>query len=416
MRVCIVVEYRFVQTSDKAVWTDGLHAHSFWSRYLEAFDEVRVIARVKPVDRVPKGFKRADGDGIEFYPLPYYVGPREYLRNALAIKKAMVAAIDPGDAVILRVPSQLSTVLASALERRRHPYAVEVVSDPYYIFAPSAIRHPLRPFFRWWFVRSLRRQCRKAIAAAYVTAETLQRSYPPSPWARSTHYSSVELDGPVMTDARPVGHKTAWKLVTVGSLAHYHKAVDVQIDSLAICRRNGIDATLTIIGDGQHRAELEQRARELGLGDCVFFRGQLPAGEAVRNELIAADLFLLPSRHEGLPRAMIEAMSCGLPCIGSTVGGIPELISADDLVPPGDAGALARKIQDALRNPQRLQAMGARNLVRARDFQDEFLRSRRLPFYRFIREHTVEQFEPRLAFENASCLPSDVLLKGAALP
>ena len=62
------------------------------------------------------------------------------------------------------------------------------------------------------------------------------------------------------------------------------------------------------------------------LRDRVRFRGQLTTPVDVRAELDRADLFVLPSRQEGLPRAMIEAMARALPCIGSSVGGIPELL------------------------------------------------------------------------------------------
>ncbi len=120
----------------------------------------------------------------------------------------------------------------------------------------------------------------------------------------------------------------------------------------------------------------------------MHFRGQLASGEPIRDELDRADLFLLPSRQEGLPRAMIEAMARALPCIGSTVGGIPELLPPEDMVPPGDADALARKISEIVSDPQRMQRMSARNLERAGDFQEDVLRERRIEFYRYVRERT----------------------------
>src|SRR5205809_1714074 len=121
---------------------------------------------------------------------------------------------------------------------------------------------------------------------------------------------------------------------------------------------------MVIVGSGGYQAQLEARAAALGIGTRVQFRGQLAAAEAVRAELDRADLFVLPSRQEGLPRAMIEAMARGLPCIGSTVGGIPELLAAEDMVPPNDASALARKIREVLADPSRLARMSVRNLAK----------------------------------------------------
>jgi len=97
----------------------------------------------------------------------------------------------------------------------------------------------------------------------------------------------------------------------------------------------------------------------------------------------------MPSRAEGLPRALVEAMARGCPCIGSNVGGIPELLAADDLVPPNDPEALARKIMEVTADPERMKAMSARNLSRAKEFDPEVLRNMRLAFYRYVRDHSA---------------------------
>jgi glycosyltransferase involved in cell wall biosynthesis len=405
MRLSVVFEQRFFRTPDGRVWTDGSLGHSFWTRYLAAFDGVCVVARLKAVGQRLPGWARADGEGVSFSPVPYYVGPWQYARQAGAVRRAVRAAIDPADAVILRVPSHLAALLFPALQRNQHPYAVEVLGDPGDVFAPGAVRHPLRPWFRAMFVRALRAHCRQACAAAYVTAETLQRRYPPGPRTHSVSYSDVQLEGSLARHPRPA---TAFgrlltrqnaasaaglppcALLMVGSLEQMYKAPDVLLDAVAQCTRHRLDLRLTIVGEGRHRAELESRAARLGLGERVGFRGQLPAGEAVREELDRADLFVLPSRTEGLPRAMIEAMARGLPCIGSTVGGIPELLPPEDTVPPNDAPGLARKIREVVTDPNRMARMSARNLARAADFREEILGARRLQFYRFLRQRTEE--------------------------
>src|SRR5690606_2487194 len=137
---------------------------------------------------------------------------------------------------------------------------------------------------------------------------------------------------------------------------------------------------LMVIGQGKHQQELVTLAGSLGLSGRVQFLGQLPAGAAVRAQLDQADVFVMPSRQEGLPRAMIEAMARGLPCIGSTVGGIPELLPPEDMVPPNDADALARKIEEVVCNPARMTAMSARNLEHACSYHEDILRERRIEF------------------------------------
>ena len=108
------------------------------------------------------------------------------------------------------------------------------------------------------------------------------------------------------------------------------------------------EATLRIGGDGELRAELEGRVRELGLEDRVTFLGE-QSKEEVARLMREADLFVLPSLAENLPVVLIEAMASGLPAVATSVGGVPEMLGPDDgeLVEPGDAGALAAGIRAA---------------------------------------------------------------------
>jgi glycosyltransferase involved in cell wall biosynthesis len=85
---------------------------------------------------------------------------------------------------------------------------------------------------------------------------------------------------------------------------------------------------------------------------------------------------------------MIEAMTRGLPCIGSRVGGIPELLATEDLVAAEDVKGLATKIKEVLTNPERLSRMSERNLQRAQEYRPEVLIKRRNEFYRFLRQAT----------------------------
>jgi glycosyltransferase involved in cell wall biosynthesis len=283
------------------------------------------------------------------------------------------------------------------MRRTGYPYAVEVVADPYDVFAPGSVKHPLRPFFRWRSPRRLRTDCAGACAAAYVTREALQRRYPPAPGAFSTHYSSVDLPDsaliaePRPVDSFPVDGERLPRLVFVGNLAQLYKAPDVLVDAVGICAQQGLNVELTMVGDGQYRPELETQAAALGLNGHVRFVGQVPAGDPVRAHLDQADLFCLPSHQEGLPRAMIEAMARGLPCLGSTVGGFPELLSEDEMVPPGDAVALAFRIRQMVSDPGRMARLSAHNLDKAREYSNSVLDGRRVALYRYLMNRTRER-------------------------
>lgn len=392
MNVVVGIDHRFARTPDGAIWTQAAFPYSFWTRYLEGFDAVRVVARVRDVEQAPRDHVRADGPRISFSAVPYYIGPWQYLARSLAVARAVRRAVGPHDAVIMRVASQVGNCLFAHIRKQGRPYGVEVVGDPWDTLSPNTVRHVLRPMLRRYCTLRLRQQCWNACAASYVTEHTLQERYPIRPGGFSTHYSSVELgrEGyvtavPFDADSRP----DSMRIVFVGTLEQPYKGPDVLLQAVTTCLRAGRDLRLSMVGDGRLRQELQQKAADLGIADRVAFRGQLLAGKAVRDELDQADLFVLPSRGgEGLPRAIIEAMARGLPCVATTVGGIPELLPSEALVPPADALALAEKFSELARNPEKRRQMAICNLARAQDFHEDALRSRRREFYRFVHDST----------------------------
>jgi glycosyltransferase involved in cell wall biosynthesis len=90
---------------------------------------------------------------------------------------------------------------------------------------------------------------------------------------------------------------------------------------------------------------------------------------------------------------MIEAMARGLPCVGSDAGGIPEMLSASDVVAVGSASALAEKLESVLTTPETLAAMSARNLRTAREYTSDVQRPRRTAFHEAVRAATREAEE-----------------------
>ena len=392
MRVSVVLEHRFTRTPDSKVWTDGPFPHSFFARYLTTFDGVSVVARVREADTPNANWRRAGGEGVSFCSVPYYVGPGQYLVRAPQVRSRARQAVGRQEAVILRVPSQVAISLEPFLRAIDQPYGLEVVGDPHDALSLRASRHPLGGIFRWHHCRRLKDQCSGACATAYVTDGTLRKRYPPAPATFTTTYSSVELPQEYFATQPRDFHpgKVPFRLISVGSLDHLYKAPDTLIDAVGECVRQGWDLELRFVGGGCRQAALECRANHLGLANRVCFLGHLPAGAAIRTELDRADLFVLPSRQEGLPRAMIEAMARGLPCIGTDVGGIPELLDRTDLVATDDVRGVAGKIRAVLSDPERLRSMSMRNRRRARDYQEEALRPKRDRFYRYLRTRTEQ--------------------------
>ena len=146
------------------------------------------------------------------------------------------------------------------------------------------------------------------------------------------------------------------------------KGFDILVDAMALLRDRGEAWRLTLAGDGSERAALEARAERLGIRDAIEFAGFLPH-DALRAAYGRATLFAMPSRGEGLPVALLEAMAAGLPYVVSDVDGTAEIAvpEAGRLVAPEDPAALADAISEMGR-PGIAEAAGTAARARAAAF------------------------------------------------
>jgi glycosyltransferase involved in cell wall biosynthesis len=160
----------------------------------------------------------------------------------------------------------------------------------------------------------------------------------------------------------------------VGNIAALvpHKGQRHLIDAAALVLQDVPDARVVILGEGELRAQLEAQVRHLHLEKHVFLPGFRPD---VLSLLKGFDLFAMSSETEGLGTSLLDAMAAGKACVGTRVGGIPEVIADGDtglLVPPHDPPALAAAIVALLTDPTRRERMGQAGLARvARHFSVE---------------------------------------------
>ncbi len=392
MRVLVSASERFAITPDGSLWTaNAALGYPLWAEYLDVYAEVHLLARARQVPAPPQGWIQATGDRVIAAPVPYFVGPWQFARHYWRVRHAVRAAVAEAEAFQLRLSCTVGSVAYECLKPGQ-PFGVEVVTDPYDMFAPGSVQHPLRAYFRWQATRELRQQCAAAIAALYVTQQALQTRYPCPGY--SVGVSDVKIDRTMRVAAPRTFAKASCSLhlVYVGTLNQLYKAPHILIEAVARVVQAGLNVKLTLVGGGQYQPQLEAQAQALGIGDRTLFCGQLPSREAVQQQMDQADVFVLPSFQEGLPKAMVEAMARSLPCIGSNVGGIPELLAPEDLVTPGDVEVLAAKLREVITDPERLTRMSARNWKMAQMFDAATLHQKRCEFYRYVRSQTEQWY------------------------
>jgi glycosyltransferase involved in cell wall biosynthesis len=147
------------------------------------------------------------------------------------------------------------------------------------------------------------------------------------------------------------------KLITVSRLLE-RKGIHHLLE--AIAKPTPLPVTLTIVGTGSYEDKLRKTCTELGLDDRVKFTGFIRRDEL--PELYRQhDVFTLPSQTESFGLVFAEAMSCGLPILGTFVGGIPELVRHEIdgiLVNPAQPGEIRESLETMLNNPEKTIAMG----------------------------------------------------------
>jgi glycosyltransferase involved in cell wall biosynthesis len=162
------------------------------------------------------------------------------------------------------------------------------------------------------------------------------------------------------------------------------KGTDIFLEAIAkIEQRYRRGVTAHVVGQAEEPERYRALAQTLGIADRVAFSEPMPAREAFAGTRI----IVVPSRAESMPYVVLEAIAAGVPIVATRVGGIPEIFgpAADELVVPGDAGALAQAIEDMLAHPGRIAAGVAakRDWLRPR-FHIEAMRGEIEALYRRI--------------------------------
>jgi glycosyltransferase involved in cell wall biosynthesis len=278
---------------------------------------------------------------------PRRTGPRSLWWAAGSVRigvRLARAAVRRGETVLLNGAEPwgwLSASLVSLIVRR--PWLMDIHADYLALPVASLGRWRRAVLERAVVVFARRATVRRVVAQSMVDA--LSRRGIPSalvpPRLLPVWEEPLERARPPLAGPEPL-------LLAVGRLVP-SKGYDILLTALATLLETVPTARLRIVGDGPERTGLLRRAEQLGVSDRVAFLGARTV-DGVRAELAQADLFVISSRDEGLPRTLLEAAAAGVPVVATSVGGIPAAASSwpsVSLVSP-DAASLAAGLRRAV--------------------------------------------------------------------
>ncbi len=368
------------------------------NRYLNVFELVRFAVRVKTVfSEKELGIHRflIEDKRIEVYPIPFFQGPKQYASSFLRIKKTLKSVYKGVDAAIFRLPSPLGFMALNEIKNKNIPLAVEIIANPYEKMKnTSSIFHFILQFL---IHQKLKKALKHANGVSYVTKSVLQRIYPPQKKDHfKSYYSSVELPQAFFYKKRVLKKGKEFVICHVtNQIKTYNKGHITLLKAIKILKEKGLEnVVVKFAGYGDLMKELHQYSLSLRLKDNVEFVGYLDLNE-LREFLVRSDLMVFPSKTEGMPRCIVEAMATGLPCLSTPVGGIPELLPHSLLFQPNDSVGFAKKINELYQNSNLYEELSSELFEKSKQFSSEALTNRRNKFYQNLYRLT-EKFNKTL--------------------
>jgi len=368
------------------IHTDGRSFDTYgpFARYVlglaKHFERVILFA---PTSRQPTYFSGVplDAPNLTIVPLPYFLTHIQALRHAGEIIDSFRRHCREIDVIIARGTAPLAYILWLLTASRRVPFIYHFASDPFEVIKNSP---KYKGIYRMFALTAynLEFQIQKFIVRrnySFTSGEKIYRQLRKfTPNVEPIITSSLQQEDYFQRDDtcqhRPV------KLLYVGYLRS-SKGVEYLLEALRSLRESNHDVELELIGEGQYKSFLEQKARQLAIMDKVHFRGFAVMGPELNAFYNSADIFVLPSISEGSPKVVLEAMGHSLPVVATNVGNIPEMLAHGRrgiLVPPADSSAIAQAVL---------------RIINDTDFRKQCIQEG----YEFARNHNIDTFIDRIA-------------------
>lgn len=370
---------------------DSILNDQMFARYFKVANSLEILIRMRNIetDAGCNQMNRLTNPKIQVTECPNLSSVTGLITSKSIVKQIIEDRIQDAEAVFIRLPSVIGYIAVDVCKKKKKKYLIEVVGCPWDSYWNYSVTGK---FIAPLAALAMKTRILNAPYVIYVTNNFLQNRYPTK--GKQISCSNVELptlDNNIINNRlRYINNKRSDELFVIGTAAGLdvpYKGQHYVIRALGILKQQGltqIEYQLIGGGTGEYLTEL---AKIMGVEKQIKIVGQMPH-DKVFPWLDGLDAYIQPSRQEGLPRSMIEAMSRALPCLGAKTAGIPELIESECIFSNSQneiyeiAELLRRLYMD--KTSQKHQAI--RNFDEAKKYQKEILTRRRTLFFEaFVR-------------------------------
>lgn len=369
MKVLLVTEVRIYVINDKYYASESFS--KILKRYHTKFGKITLLTRLIYTNQIPKGYKDITDYCIEFE------NSKSIIKSFLPFRKENIKKlVCESDFIILRVPSIISISIYKYIRKFHKKYMTETMGCAWDAYWNHDFLGKIVALYG--FV-SMKKIVYNADYATYVTQEFLQKRYPCK--NKSIGVSNVSINEINYKRNYENNPKKEITLLTAAAVDVRYKGQHLVIKAISKIKKDKkIDIKYYLAGSGNQEF-LKRMAKKYNVSSNVVFLGNLSHNELL--ELMKKiDIYIQPSLQEGLPRSLIEAMSCGCVCLGATTAGIPELLQKECLFKKGKSETIVIAINNIINKDWK--QISEENLDKGSLYLENYLDEKRFKYYDYV--------------------------------
>lgn len=370
-----VHDHKFIE-KDGAYYTTGSLNNQLFKRYLDIFSEVEVLANSIIHNNSENIIEKNRVNNVRLL----LIKSTNWINKIRYAKKLIEDRVKNNSCIIIRLPSVYGLIAVYYSRKLHKKYLVEVVGCPWDILTNHSIKGKiLAPFITCLTKNAVK----NAPFVLYVTNSFLQRKYPTKGYSIgcsdvSLPYINEKIMCRRLNKINANKREKPLRLGTLASVNVRYKGQKYVIEAISILNKKGYNFEYYLAGGGDD-TYLRSIVKKYNIEDKVHFLGALPH-EDIFEYIDNLDIYIQPSKTEGLPRALIEAMSRGCPAIGSKTGGIPELLKESMIFEKCSVNELTYILSRI--NKEIMLKESSENFIIASEYSERILSEKREKFYR----------------------------------